>query len=190
MGSTKEERSEMELDNDIANEETESTETEQLAGSDDVEAMKAALKKANEEAKKYRLQAKEKQKVEKELEELRRSAMTDQERMLDEVRTTERKNALDLVNDRIVKAEIRAVAGAKLADPMDAVRLLDLSKFEVDENGNVDAKKIVAAVDELLKAKPYLGTSKSPGRLPGADGGQSPVGASGMNDLIRSAFGR
>jgi alanyl-tRNA synthetase len=171
-------------------EEVQEQEQDQLESSDDIEAMKAALKKANEEAKKYRLQAKERQKLEKELDELRKANMTDTERKLEEVRAEERKNALSLVNDRIIKAEVRAVAGAKLADPMDAVRLLDLSKFEVDNDGNVDAGKIGKAVDELLKAKPYLGTAKSPGRLPGADGGSSPTGGNNMNDLIRSAIGR
>lgn len=182
----------MELDDKTADTETDDKETEQdqLDSSDDVEAMKAALKKANEEAKKYRLQAKDKQKLEKELEEIRKANMTDSERKLEEVRAEERKNALSLVNDRIIKAEVRAVAGAKLADPMDAVRLLDLSKFEVDQDGNVDAGKIGKAVDELLKAKPYLGTNKSPGRLPGANGGSSPTGGNNMNDLIRSAIGR
>lgn len=182
----------MALDEDNAGTENDAEEQEQdqLQGSDDIEAMKAALKKANEEAKKYRLQAKDKSRLEKEIDELRKANMTEGERKLEEVRAEERKAALTLVNDRIIKAEVRAVAGTKLADPMDAVRLLDLSNFEVDMDGNVDASKIGKAVDELLKAKPYLGTATKPGRLPGADGGKAPVGGSTMNDMIRSAIGR
>lgn len=182
----------MELDDKTADNETDEKEQEQdqLSGSDDIEAMRAALKKANEEAKKYRLQARDKTKLEKELDDFRKANMTETERRLEEVRAEERKNALSLVNDRIIRAEVRAVAGGKLADPMDAVRLLDLSKFEVDNDGNVDAGKISKAIDELLKAKPYLGGNKQPGRLPGADAGKAPVGATSMNDLIRSALGR
>lgn len=59
-------------------------------------------------------------------------------------------------NARIVRAEVKAAAGAKLADPEDAVRLLDLDQFNVDDEGDVDAKAVAAAIDELIKAKPYL----------------------------------
>jgi hypothetical protein len=64
--------------------------------------------------------------------------------------------ALARVNERIVRAEVRAAAAGKLADPADAYRFLDLSQFEVDSDGNVDADDVAEAIDDLLKSKPYL----------------------------------
>ena len=59
-------------------------------------------------------------------------------------------------NSRILKAEVRAAAAKKLADPRDALRFLDLEQFEVDEDGEVDAEEIVEAIENLIKTKPYL----------------------------------
>lgn len=64
--------------------------------------------------------------------------------------------ALARVNERLVKAEVRAAAAGKLADPADAHRFLDLGQFEVDDDGNVDADEVADAIDDLLKSKPYL----------------------------------
>lgn len=64
--------------------------------------------------------------------------------------------ALGAANSRILKAEVRAAATGKLADPADALIHLDLSKFEVGEDGEVDAKALTAALDDLIKTKPYL----------------------------------
>ena len=36
------------------------------------------------------------------------------------------------------------------------MRLLDLDEFEVNDEGDVDAKAIAAAIDGLLTDKPYL----------------------------------
>ncbi|MFD5297214.1 hypothetical protein ACFWJU_18645 [Streptomyces mutabilis] len=67
-------------------------------------------------------------------------------------------------NQRILKAEVRAAAAGKLADPRDALRLLDLDQFEVSDDGEVDADEIADAIEDLVKAKPYLaaqgGTTK------------------------------
>lgn len=64
--------------------------------------------------------------------------------------------AMARVNERLVKAEVRAAAAGKLADPADAHRFLDLSQFEVDDDGNVDADEVADAIDDLLTSKPYL----------------------------------
>lgn len=66
------------------------------------------------------------------------------------------KEATAKANARILKAEVRAAAAGKLADPADALRLLDLDDFEVDDDGEVDAKAIAKALDDLVKSKPYL----------------------------------
>lgn len=74
-------------------------------------------------------------------------------------------------NTRILKAEIRAAAAKKLADPRDALRFLDLEQFEVDEEGEVDAEEIADAIETLIKSKPYL-AAQSRQRFQGTgDGG-------------------
>ena len=71
--------------------------------------------------------------------------------------------ALAAANQRILKAEVRAAASGKLADPADALRYLDLSKFTVTDDGSVDSQAIANSIGELLEQKPYLGKpSKHP----------------------------
>jgi vacuolar-type H+-ATPase subunit I/STV1 len=70
---------------------------------------------------------------------------------------------LQQANERIVKAEIRACAAGKLSDPSDALRFIDLSKFSVSEDGEVDADAISSAIGELIASKPYLGAQGSNG---------------------------
>ena len=77
-------------------------------------------------------------------------------------------------NARILRSEIKAAAAGKLADPKDALRFLDLDKFEVDTDGEVDEDEIAEAIDDLLKKKPYLAAAAQSGRRRfegGADGG-------------------
>ncbi|MEE8702048.1 hypothetical protein [Bifidobacterium crudilactis] len=70
---------------------------------------------------------------------------------------------LQQANERIVKAEVRACAAGKLSDPSDALRFIDLSKFSVSEDGEVDADAISSAIGELIASKPYLGAQGSTG---------------------------
>lgn len=72
--------------------------------------------------------------------------------------------AMAKANERIIRAEVKAAAAGKLADPADAFRFLDLDQFEVDADGNLDADEVSDAIEDLLKSKPYLaaqgGTTK------------------------------
>ena len=78
--------------------------------------------------------------------------------------------ALSAANQRILKAEIKAASAGKLADPLDALRFLDLGTFEVGDDGDVDSSAIASAIDELITDKPYLAAQGS--RFKGeADGG-------------------
>lgn len=70
--------------------------------------------------------------------------------------------ALSKANGRIVRAEVKAAAAGKLADPADAYRFLDLDQFEVDDDGNVDADEVAEAIDDLIKSKPYLAATAAP----------------------------
>ncbi|MDX3559063.1 hypothetical protein PV729_46730 [Streptomyces europaeiscabiei] len=74
-------------------------------------------------------------------------------------------------NTRIVKAEIRAAAAKKLADPRDALKFLDLEQFEVDADGEVDAEEIADAIETLIKDKPYLAAATGRRFQGSGDGG-------------------
>ncbi|MGZ4465213.1 MAG: phage scaffolding protein [Nocardioides sp.] len=82
-----------------------------------------------------------------------------------------RSEALTKANQRILRSEVRAAAAGKLNDPADALKLLDLSKFEVDDDGNVDEDEIADAIADLVKAKPYLAAQGGKRFQGGADGG-------------------
>lgn len=64
--------------------------------------------------------------------------------------------ALAKADQRILKAEVKAAAAGVLNDPADALHYIDLTQFEVGEDGEVDADAIKAAVESLAKSKPYL----------------------------------
>ena len=78
----------------------------------------------------------------------------------DAIRAEADRAAQAKANARIVRAEVKAAAAGKLADPGDAHRFLDLDSFEVDADGNVDSEEIADAIDELLKSKPYLAAAQ------------------------------
>lgn len=91
-------------------------------------------------------------------------------------RNAARREARDLKR-RIADLEARASAAGKFADPGDALRLLDLSEFEVDEDGTIDEEQIADAIDALLTAKPYLsaqGGKRFQGTGDGARKGSKP----------------
>lgn len=80
--------------------------------------------------------------------------------------------ALAKADERILKAEVRAVAAGKLADPADALKFLDLSALEVGADGEVDSAAVTALIDNLITQKPYLAAVQDGKRFQGgADGG-------------------
>lgn len=142
--------------------ETEET-TEETSATDDAKKWQA-LSRKNEKEKKAALA---------ELEKLRNESLTGQEKAVAEARAEGRAEAMKDANRRLLHAEVRAAAAGVLADPDDAVHLLDLDQFDPDE---IDRKAITAALDQLVKAKPYL--SPTPGNGSGeggARGGTTPA---------------
>ena len=130
------------------------------------------------------------QKLETELEELRKKTMTDAEKAVAEAKEEGKKEATLEANRRIVASEVKAAAGGKLSDPGDAAALLgDLDRFIV--KGEVDTKAIAAAIDELVKAKPYLaaGAAKKAAALPGGGKSEAASGSS-FNDELRRRIHR
>lgn len=150
----------------------------------DVEGLQNALKA---ERKRW-------EKAERELAELRRSQMSESEKAVAEAKAAGRQEAMAEVSGRLLAAEVRAAAAGKLADPADAVRLLDFDALDlVNDDGTVKPKEVESAIDDLIKAKPYLAPSSaapSPTRPPqGArDGGQG--GDQKPDDFLRSVVKR
>lgn len=109
------------------------------------------------------------------------------EQALAAARAQARAEVLAESNARLVAAEVRAAAAGRMADPTDALRLLDLSSFEVGEDGVVDAEAIGDAIADLIKSKPYL--QAAPQRRPAegsADGGTRKADASTIRQLTRA----
>lgn len=182
---------------DTGNEETGQTDDQNTSGGDDdLETWKANARKWERNAKANADAQAKLAAAEKRLRELDTSK-SDHEKQLDiareEAAANARLEALQKANARILKSEVRAAAGGKLADPEDAVRFLDLDTFDVSEDGEVDAKAIASAVDRLLKEKPYLSADAGMKRFGDANqGARGKPGAGGtsMNDLIRQKAGR
>lgn len=118
---------------------------------------KKALQSMKAREKQARAKARE---LEQELEQLRQQ-LADKDKSPDEqaVEAARREAAAEAAakaNERILRSEIKAAAAGKLRDPADALRLLDLSEFEVGDDGEVDPEQIEYAISDLLKVKPYL----------------------------------
>jgi hypothetical protein len=103
--------------------------------------------------------------VEKQLDELRDAGRSEVERAVESARRDERERWQTKYRTQALHNAVLRVAGAKLADPADALRLLELDPADVvDDDGHTDDHAVRAAVDDLLARKPYL--SSTTRRLP------------------------
>lgn len=89
-----------------------------------------------------------------------------EEQALDAARAEERKAAMDKANARILRADLRAAATGKLADPADAALYIDLSEFTVTDDGETDSDALIEAITDLIERKPHLAAAK-PNRFDG-----------------------
>jgi len=113
----------------------------------DVEAMEAALKKANREAAKFRKELETYQKAEQERKEAEMSELEKAQAKIEELQQKALK-AEETAKMQAFKAEVAKVsASLGFADPDDAIKMLDA---ETELDGIEDALK------ELAEAKPYL----------------------------------
>ena len=143
-----------------------------------LDAMKAKWKAAEDRAKAAEAAA---------AEALAKAEGKEKEYAAEQERRRVEQEALSKANQRILKAEIRAQATAKLADPADALLYLDMSSFEVGDDGEVDAQAITAAIDNLIKSKPYLAAQGERRFQGGADGGPRKETGPSLEDQIAAA---
>jgi len=99
-----------------------------------------------------------------------------EEQALEAAKAEARAEATAKANERILRSELRAAATGKLADPTDAALYIDLSSFEVGDEGDVDSDALNDAITQLIELKPHLAAGK-PARF---DGGAD-QGAQGKN---------
>lgn len=91
---------------------------------------------------------------------------------------------------QLVRAELRAAATGKLRDPADALALVDLDAF-TGTAGDVDTAAIAAAVDQLVKDKPYLAAESAPtSPAPWGDVGSGQRGSTDPKDEPSTPFDR
>lgn len=108
---------------------------------------------------------------------------------------TARETADRRFSEKYLKAEVKAAATGKLADPSDAMRYLDMTKFEVSEDGDVDADAIAREIDALITQKPYLAAqgarftgTPDAGTRNGADMGQ--LSKADLNNMTHAAINK
>ena len=110
----------------------------------------AEAKKWQALARKHEERAKANSNAAKELEELRKASMTEQEKAVEAAKAEARTAALREVGNRIVDAEFRAAAAGRLdKERVDALlEGLDRSRFITDD-GEVDTEKVAAYVERI-----------------------------------------
>lgn len=104
---------------------------------------------------------------------------------VDAIRTQAAREAIEKANARILRSEVKALAAGKFHDVSDALLNLDLSTFEVDENGDVDPEEISEAIEDLLSRKPHLAATARQ-RFQGTGDGGAARKASGPSQLTRA----
>jgi hypothetical protein len=80
-----------------------------------------------------------------------------EEQALEAARAEARAEVTTKANERLLRSELKAAATGKMADPTDAALYLDLTSFDVNDDGDVDSDALADAIAELLTRKPHLG---------------------------------
>lgn len=128
------------------------------------------------------------------LEKIEAANRTELEKAVERAKGEGRTEALSAVNQRLVAAEVRALAAAaKFRDPTDAIAQLrdHLPTVGVGDDGSVDAAGVKSLLDDLAKAKPYLVADERTDRFPDlGQGRRQETPNTDMNTLIRRAAGR
>jgi len=140
----------------------------------DPDAARKEIEKLRREAAKYRTKASDLEPLAKKAQELEDAQKSETQRLSEQL--TEAQDRFKAVQQRAVRAEVRALAAAEFADPDDAHAFLDLNSF-VGDDGEIDTDGIRDGLTELLKRKPHLARpDDSSPRAPRADRTQGSSG--------------
>ena len=78
------------------------------------------------------------------------------EQVLEQVRREAVLEATAKANERIVRSEVKAAATGKVKNPALALKLIDMSGIDVDDDGEPDSDAIASAIAALLTDYPEL----------------------------------
>lgn len=131
----------------------------------DPDKAKREIEKLRRENAAQRTKAKDRDQLAKKVAEFEQAQLTEQERTANELAAAQKRAAQ--LQERTVRAEIKAYAADQFADPEDAAAFLQLTDY-VDGDGDVDSERIKADLADLLKRKPHLGKAE-PFRRPAPD---------------------
>lgn len=137
----------------------------------------AEIEKWKKLSRKHEDQAKANAAAAKELETLRQSSMTDQQKAVETAKAEARTEALREVGGKLAEASIRVAAAGRNVDVDALIEGIDASKF-LDDAGDPDTKAITAWVDKVAPA----GDDKAPVKRDlglGARGGQASTSPAG-----------
>lgn len=162
-------------------------ETEEQADAEKVEDPAAGLKSALQKERAAR-KALEKQLRDKDREISDRDKSAD-EKAIDAAKREAAAEATRNAFQKVIQVEFRAAAKERGIDPKTAVKLADLGDVDVDDDGEVDADAITAALDAVLEEHPSLSPSRFKGTADQGSRGKKPEKTKvDPNELIRAAF--
>lgn len=121
--------------------------------------------------------------AEQELKKFQEANQTEAEKAIAAAKAEGERFASEKHRKQIIRSEIKAAAAGLLVNPDIATRLIDITQFDVNEDGEVDSEAIKAELQRLVKDEPYLAAGAKPTALPG--GGATPSQGFSMDDLIR-----
>lgn len=151
---------------------------------DDAAHLRSELEAVRKEAAKQR----------RELQTLRQaneSAEEKRERELAEAREAASSSTSTVRALRVENAVLRIAGRMGIVDPDVAARIVELPEDAWTAEGELDRRKLEKALQELVRAKPFLVRQGSAAGGDGGAGDRQTGGTGGtMNDLIRSAAGR
>ncbi|WP_030878681.1 hypothetical protein [Streptomyces sp. NRRL S-1868] len=139
---------------------------------DDPQAARKEIAKLRKEAARYRTRTKDLEPLARRAQELEDAQKSETQRLGEQLTAAQQR--LEAVQQRAVRAEVRALAASDFADPEDAAAFLDLGAY-VGEDGDVDADAIGKDLKDLLKRKPHLAKDAGP-RSPRPDRTQGSSG--------------
>lgn len=107
----------------------------------------------------------------------------------DDIARQARLDADAKANQKVVKAEVKAVAADLFADPGDAHLYVDITKYDVDDDGDlVDPDELVSDLKDVLKRKPHLAKKAKkpePDKAQGKGGSTKTFGEGGKAEAER-----
>lgn len=109
---------------------------------------------------------------------------TPEENELEQARVEARTEAMTTANARVVRSEVKSAAAGKLRNPALAIKLLDLTDFDVDDNGDVDTEQIQEAISDLLEENPELAAQGGNGSFDSGRGKQPRKKKLSKSDLV------